>query len=306
MSDPIDDLAGPADLAGLATEGRRPELADLDLRPTVDLVRLMLDEQRAVDAALEGAADALARAVDAVAGRLGAGGRLLYLGAGTPGRLAALDAAELPPTFGIAPDRVVALLAGGTDALAGAREGQEDDGAAAATALRWAAAGPDDAVVGISASGRTPYVVEGLRAARALGAVTVSIANNSGALASSAADIAIELPTGAEVIAGSTRLKAGTAQKVVLSLLSTLVMVRLGRTYGDLMVDLRAGNVKLRDRARRIVVDATGATPDAARTALEAADGETKVAVVMVLAGVDASAARVRLARDGNVRGALG
>lgn len=293
-------------LAALTTERARPELADLDLRPTHELVRLMLDEQRAVDAALEAAAGSLERAVDAVAHRMRRGGRLLYLGAGTPGRLAALDAAECPPTFGLDPGRVVALIAGGQDALGGAREDAEDHGADAVASLEAVGAGPDDAVVGISASGRTPYVLEGLRAARALGCLTVAIANNAGALISGAAEVAIEVVTGPEVIAGSTRLKAGTAQKVVLNALSTLVMVRLGRTFGNLMVDVRPGNEKLRDRAHRIVVEATGASTTAAGSALEAADGETKVAVVMLLAGVDAAEARRRLSDGAGVREALG
>jgi N-acetylmuramic acid 6-phosphate etherase len=240
----VNDGVRDEQLAALTTESARPELADLDLRPTHELVRLMLDEQRAVDAALEAAAGSLERAVDAVAHRMRRGGRLLYLGAGTPGRL--------------------------------------------------------------SASGRTPYVLEGLRAARALGCLTVAIANNAGALISGAAEVAIEVVTGPEVIAGSTRLKAGTAQKVVLNALSTLVMVRLGRTFGNLMVDVRPGNEKLRDRAHRIVVEATGASTTAAGSALEAADGETKVAVVMLLAGVDAAEARRRLSDGAGVREALG
>lgn len=293
-------------LGELATEGRRPELSDLDLRPTRELVRLLLDEQKVVDAALEAAADSLEHAVDAVAERMRRGGRLLYLGAGTPGRLAALDAAECPPTFGLEPDRVMALIAGGNDALAGAREGAEDNGADALAALEEVGAGPDDAVVGISASGRTPYVLDGLRAARERGCLTVAMANNAGALISGVADLSIEVATGPEVIAGSTRLKAGTAQKIVLSALSTLVMVRLGRTFGDLMVDMRAGNVKLRDRAHRIVVEATGASVEAAAAALEAADGETKVAVVALLADVPVDEARRRLVGGASVREALG
>ncbi len=293
-------------LATLATEGSRPELADLDQRSTADLVTLMLAEQHAVDHALESAAPALAAAVDGVADRLRRGGRLLYLGAGTPGRLAALDAAECPPTFGVEPERVVALLAGGEDAVVGAKEGAEDDGGSAVRALDRVGAGAADAVVGISASGRTPYVLEGLRAARERGAFTVSVANNVDALISDVADVAIETPTGAELLAGSTRLKAGTAQKVVLSALSTLAMVKIGRTYGNLMVDLHAGNVKLRDRARRIVVEATGVSADEASAALAAAGDETKVAVVMLLAGVDAAVARERLAGGATVREAVG
>jgi N-acetylmuramic acid 6-phosphate etherase len=292
-------------LAGLATEAVRADLRDLDQRSTPDLVRLVLDEQRAVDAALEHGAPALARAVDAVAERMRRGGRLLYLGAGTPGRLAALDAAECPPTFGTDPELVVALLAGGPFGLARSTEQSEDDAESAVTALEELGVGPDDSVVGITASGRTPYVVSGLRAAREAGALTVSIANNEGSETSSVAEIAIETPTGPELLAGSTRLKAGTAQKIVANALSTLVMVRLGRTYGNLMVDVVAGNEKLRDRGRRIVSEATGADADRAAEALAAAEGSVKVAVVMLLAEVDVEEARRRLADGAGVREAL-
>lgn len=298
-------MADLAELAGLETERRRVELADLDLRPTSELVRLVLAEQDAVDRALASGAEALVRAVDAVSERMGQGGRLIYLGAGTPGRLAALDAAECPPTFGVSPDRVVALLAGGNEVLLGAREDVEDDQSSAAADLVRIGLGPEDSVVGVSASGRTPYVVHGLVAARSRGALTVSLACNTHAKISAEADIAIEVPTGPELIAGSTRLKAGTAQKVVLGALSTLVMVRLGYTYGNLMVDVGATNEKLRYRAERIVVEATGATAEQAREALRAADGRAKTAVVMLLGGLEVEQARARLAGGMSVREAL-
>lgn len=294
-----------ARLAGLGTEAVRPDLHDLDQRSTADLVRLALDEQRAVDAALEHGAAALAEAVDAVAGRMRRGGRLVYLGAGTPGRLGALDAAECPPTYGTDPDLVVAVVAGGAVGVVRSTESSEDEGGAAVAALSELGVAEHDSVVGITASGRTPYVVEGLRAARAAGALTVSIANNPGAESSSVADIAIETPTGPELVAGSTRLKAGTAQKIVLNALSTLVMVRLGKTFGNLMVDVAPGNEKLRDRGRRIVEAATGASSADASAALEAADGSVKVAVVMLLAGVPAEDAGRRLADGRSVREAL-
>ena len=294
-----------ARLAGLGTEGVRADLADLDERPTAELVRLALDEHHAVDAALEHGAEALVEAVDAVAERLRRGGRLVYLGAGTPGRLAALDAAECPPTYGTDPDLVVALVAGGAVGVVRSTESSEDEGDAAVAALEELGVDEGDAVVGITASGRTPYVVEGLRAAAAAGALTVSIANNEGAESSAVADIAIETPTGPELVAGSTRLKAGTAQKIVLNALSTLVMVRLGKTYGNLMVDVAPGNEKLRDRGRRIVEAATGASTDAASAALEAADGSVKVAVVMLLADVSADDAVRRLGDGRSVREAL-
>jgi N-acetylmuramic acid 6-phosphate etherase len=294
-----------ARLAGLGTEAVRPDLRDLDERSTADLVRLAIDEHHAVDAALDHAAPAIAEAVDAVAARMRRGGRLIYLGAGTPGRLGALDAAECPPTYGTDPDLVVAVVAGGAVGVARSTEHSEDEGDAAVAALDELKVSEVDSVVGITASGRTPYVVDGLRAARALGALTVSIANNEDSESSSVAEIAIETPTGPELVAGSTRLKAGTAQKIVLNALSTLVMVRLGKTFGNLMVDVAPGNEKLRDRGRRIVEAATGASSDAASAALEAADGSVKVAVVMLLADVSADDAAGRLADGRSVREAL-
>jgi N-acetylmuramic acid 6-phosphate etherase len=294
-----------ARLATLGTEAIRPDLRDLDERPTADLVRLALDEHHAVDAALEHGAAALGEAVDAVAERMRRGGRLIYLGAGTPGRIGALDAAECPPTYGTDPDLVLAVVAGGPVGVVRSTEQSEDEGEAAVAALRELGLTEADSVVGITASGRTPYVVDGLRFALEHGALAVSVANNEGAESSSVADIAIETPTGPELVAGSTRLKAGTAQKIVLNALSTLVMVRLGKTYGNLMVDVAPGNEKLRDRGRRIVEAATGASSDDATAALEAADGSVKVAVVMLLADVSAAEASRRLDGGRSVREAV-
>jgi N-acetylmuramic acid 6-phosphate etherase len=302
---PMTQAHDSARLARLGTEAVRDDLRDLDQRSTADLVRLALDEHHAVDAALAQAAPAIEAAVDAVAERMRGGGRLLYLGAGTPGRLAALDAAECPPTYGVDPELVVALVAGGAVGVVRSTESSEDEGDAAVTALREVGVTAQDAVVGVTASGRTPYVVEGLRAAREAGALTVSIANNQDAESSSVADIAIEAPTGPELVAGSTRLKAGTAEKIVLNALSTLVMVRLGRTFGNLMVDVAPGNEKLRDRGRRIVEEATGADATRASAALEAAGGSVKAAVVMLLADVSAEEATRRLADGRSVREAL-
>jgi N-acetylmuramic acid 6-phosphate etherase len=295
-----------ARLAGLGTEAVRPDLHDLDQRSTADLVRLALDEHLAVDAALEHGADALAVAVDAVTERMRRGGRLIYLGAGTPGRLAALDAAECPPTYGVPAEVVVAVVAGAAVGAVRSTEHAEDVGDAAVAALDELGVTEADAVVGVTASGRTPYVVAGLRSARARGALTVSVANNEGSETSEVAEIAIETPTGPELVAGSTRLKAGTAQKIVLNALSTLVMVRLGKTFGNLMVDLALANGKLRDRGRRIVEEATGASSDAAAAALEQAEGSVKVAVVMLLGDLSAADATARLAPGHTVREALG
>jgi N-acetylmuramic acid 6-phosphate etherase len=294
--------AASVDLGGLVTEQVRPELADLDLRPTQELVRLMAAEEASVAAAVRRAAPEIAGAIDAVVARLTdrPGGRIVYVGAGTAGRMGVLDAAECGPTFNAA-DTVIALMAGGPQAITKPKEGAEDDPAAGAAELLALGVGPSDAVVGISASGRTPYVLGALGAAREVGAVTVGLSCHPGSLVSAAADHAIEVVVGPEVIAGSTRLKAGAAQKLVLNTISTVTMVRLGRTFGNLMVDVRAGSEKLVDRARRIVVTAAGVTPAVAATALEAANGEVKTAIVSLLTGIDAAAARQRLDQSGGI-----
>ncbi len=296
----------PAGLDTLATEAARPGLDDLDRRSPGEVVHLLLAAERDAGAAMARAAPALAAAADAVAARMVAGGRLFTLGAGTPGRLAVLDAAELLPTYNAPPGLVIPLLAGGMDALVPSAEGAEDDPDAAAAALDAHGLGPGDAVVGIAASGRTPFVVGGLRHARARGALAVAVVNNPGSPAAAAADLAVEILTGPEVVAGSTRMLAGTSQKVALNALSTAAMIALGRTYGPWMVDVRATNAKLRRRALRMVCTITGAGEDAAAAALAAADGEVKPAVVALLSHVNAAEAARRLARSGGrVREAL-
>lgn len=295
-----------SDLGQLTTEQARADLADLDLRSTGELVRLMNREDATVPAAVAVAAEALAEAIDAIVERLRAGGRLIYVGAGTSGRLAQIDAAECQPTFGVEPGRVIALLAGGPEAAATAVEGAEDDTDAARRDVAAAEVGADDAVVGIAASGRTPYVIAAIDAAREAGALTVGVSGNADAPLSARVDHVVEVPTGPELIAGSTRLKAGTAQKLVLNTISTVTMVRLGRTFGNLMVEVQATNDKLRQRARRLVAQATGAEPDVVDETLDAADGEAKTAIVAILAEVDAEEARRRLdAAGGAVRQAL-
>ncbi|HEY0206841.1 MAG TPA: N-acetylmuramic acid 6-phosphate etherase [Acetobacteraceae bacterium] len=290
----------------LATEAARPGLDDLDRRSPGEIVHMLLAAERDAGAAMARAAPALAAAADAVALRMVAGGRLFTLGAGTPGRLAVLDAAELLPTYNAPPGLVVPLLAGGPDALVRSAEGAEDDPDAAAAALDAHGLGPGDAVVGIAASGRTPYVVGGLRHAQARGALAVAVVNNPNSPAAAAADLAVEILTGPEVVAGSTRMLAGTSQKVALNALSTAAMIALGRTYGPWMVDVRATNAKLRRRALRMVCTITGAGEDAAAAALAAAEGEVKPAIVALLAHVDAAEAARRLARSGGrVREAL-
>ncbi|WP_406096130.1 N-acetylmuramic acid 6-phosphate etherase [Kitasatospora purpeofusca] len=289
-----------------ATETARPEWAGIDRLDTPELLRLLNAEDRTVAAAVARELPRIAVVVDAVAARMVRGGRLVYAGAGTAGRLGVLDASECPPTFGTDPGLVVGLIAGGPAALVRAVEGAEDRPELAAADLAALALTPEDTLVGVSASGRTPYTVAAVRDARRAGALGVGLAGAAGSPLVAAAELGIEVETGPEVLAGSTRLKAGTAQKLVLNLISTAVMVRLGRTYGNLMVDVRAGNAKLRERARRIVVDITGADEETARRALAATGGEAKAAVLVVLAGVDApAAARLLAATEGRLREAL-
>jgi N-acetylmuramic acid 6-phosphate etherase len=294
------------ELDALATEAWREDAADLDLRPTAELVALMSAEDASVPALVAAAGASIAAAIDAVSERLLAGGRLVYVGAGTSGRLALVDAVECESTFGVEPGRVVALVAGGATATATAQEAAEDDRDAGAGAVRELGVDASDAVVGLSASGRTPYVVGALDEARRAGAATVAVVSVQDSALAATADHEIAIVVGSEVIAGSTRLKAGTAQKLVLNMISTIAMVRLGKTFGNLMVDVVATNEKLRSRVRRIVMHATGAPSDVVDAALEAADGSAKVAIVAILADLDAAAARARLAEtDDDVRRAI-
>ena len=281
------------------TETARPDLADLDLRSTRDLVRLLNDEDATVPAAVAEAGDALANAIDAIVERMRCGGRLVYAGAGTSGALAALDASECGSTFGSPPGEVLAVVA--------QEDADEDDRAAATNALRGLPLRPEDCVVAVSASGSTPFVLAALEVARDAGALGVAVASARDSQAASLAEHEIAIVVGPEVIAGSTRLKAGTAQKLVLNTISTVAMIRLGRTYGGLMVGVTPTNAKLRERARRNVVLASGASEEQVNEALSAAAGDARVALVSLLAGVDADAARSRLEEsDGSVRKAAG
>ncbi|MGI5128558.1 N-acetylmuramic acid 6-phosphate etherase [Pseudonocardia sp. CA-107938] len=267
------------ELDRLGTEGARPGLEHLNDRPPAAIVDVLLEAEARVPAVLAAASAQLAAAVEVVERGLRAGGRVLYVGAGTPGRLAALDAAECVPTFGVPPGLVTAILAGGPQAAGRAVEGAEDDDVAGAADLRAETPGPDDTIVGITASGRTPYVLGALDAARAAGAATIAIVNNPGSAAAARADVAVELLTGPEVIAGSTRLTAGTSQKIALNALSTAAMVRIGRTYGPWMVDVLATNEKLRRRAQRMIVTISGASEEAAADALRDAGGDVRKAL---------------------------
>jgi N-acetylmuramic acid 6-phosphate etherase len=290
----------------LVTEGRLDQTADYDELTTRELVELVNREDAVVPAAVAAAGDELAAALDAIADRLRDGGRLVYIGAGTSGRLAELDASECETTFSTDPGRVVALVAGAGSATSAERDAAEDDARAGEDAVRGIDVAEPDAVVGVSASGRTPFVVGALEAAAAAGALTVCVVSVPDSELARIAQHEIAVVVGPEVISGSTRLKAGTAQKLVLNSISTISMVRLAKTYGDLMVDVAGTNEKLRARARRAVRLATGADDEDVEEALAAADGSAKVAIVSLAAGIDANTARARLNEsDGNVRRAL-
>jgi N-acetylmuramic acid 6-phosphate etherase len=288
----------PESLDRLATETGGTSDLEYELLSTVELVERMSSTEETVPAAVRGAAREIGTAIDAIAERLAGGGRLVYVGAGTSGRLAALDADECVATFGASPGQVVALTADD--------EAAEDDRPGGAAALQAAGVSSADAVVGISASGRTAYVAGALEAAAEAGAQTVALVCVADSELARLADQTIAVVVGPEFIAGSTRLKAGTAQKLVLNAISTITMIRLGKTFGNLMVDVVPGNAKLRARVHRIVRTATGASPQDVDAALEAAGGEAKVAIVSLLGSVDAETARSRLrAADGSVRRAL-
>jgi N-acetylmuramic acid 6-phosphate etherase len=289
-----------------ATETRNPASREIDSLATIDLVRLMNAEDAGVAAAVATQVGKIAEAIDRLAPRVEAGGRLIYTGAGTSGRLGVLDATECPPTFSAPPEMVVGLIAGGPPALTRAVEGAEDRPELALADLAGIEFRSADTLVGIASSGRTPYVLAGLDRARELGAFSIAVVCNADSEVARRADLAIEPIVGPEVLTGSTRLKAGTATKMVLNMLSTGLMVRLGKTYGNLMVDLRATNVKLKDRARRIVATLTGLSVDDAGILLDRYEGEVKLAILGHLLGLDPPTARARLgAARGRLRAAL-
>ena len=290
----------------LVTESRLSRDADYDELSTRELLELVNREDAVVPAAVAAAGDELAAAIEAIVGKLRRGGRLVYVGAGTSGRLAALDAEECESTFSTEAGQVTAIVAGASLASAAERDAAEDDAEAGADAVGALGTARDDAVVGVSASGRTPFVVGALEAAADAGALTVCVVSVPDSELARVAVHEVSVVVGPEVVAGSTRLKAGTAQKLVLNSISTLSMIRLGKTYGDLMVDVASTNEKLRARARRAVSLATGAGDDAVDAALAAAGGDAKVAIVSLLGDIDAETARAQLERaGGNIRRAL-
>ena len=289
------------DLASIATEERNPRTTEIDRISTRELVDVMNQEDARVAAAVATQAGQIAGAIDRIADRMRHGGRLIYTGAGTSGRLGVLDASECPPTFNTPPGLVLGLIAGGDRALRHSIENAEDRPDQGAADLQDVDLAAGDAVVGIAASGRTPYVIGALEYARTVGALTIGLACSPNSPISKRVDVMITPVVGPEVVTGSTRLKAGTAQKLVLNMLSTGVMVRLGKTYGNLMVDVQATNSKLRQRAIRIVSEATGLESTAADAALRQAGGDVKTAIVATLLRIEPESARERLEKAGGI-----
>ena len=283
------------------TEQLNPSTMDLDALDTHELLHRINDEDRRAAWAVERELDVIGTAVDAITERLSKGGRLHYFGAGSSGRVGFADAAELPPTFSISPEMVVAHIAGGPAALTGAVEEAEDDAAAGTRDAAQAGISARDAVIGISASGQAPYVVNAVRAAKAAGALTIALVGTQNSELARIAAIPILLLTGPEVISGSTRMKAASAQKMALTTISTAVMVKLGRVHGNLMVDVAATSAKLRARAVRMTAQLAGRKPSEARTALEASGYRVKIATIMLRAGCDAAAAQRMLEQHGGV-----
>ncbi len=289
------------ELESLATEQRNPASDGMDLLDTLSLVTLMNREDRHIALAVERELPRIAEAIDVIAERLRRGGRLIHIGAGTSGRLGVLDASECPPTFNTPPDQVVGLIAGGDYALRHSVEAVEDDPEAGGYSLKSIALTGADVVVGIAASGRTPFVLGAVHYARGIGAFTIGLCTTPRSRLSEIVDISIAPLPGPEILTGSTRLKAGTAQKMVLNMLSTGAMIRLGKTYGNLMVDVQPTNAKLRTRAIGIVRDAAGVDERRARVALDDANGDVKTAIVAIVLEISAENARGRIASVGGV-----
>ena len=293
-------------LAALRTEQVDPSLANLDSLTPRDLLKAINAADSEVPAAVLREIDSIEEALVKIVERLRAGGRLIYLGAGTSGRLGVLDASECGPTFSVGNNLVIRLIAGGDVALRNPVEGAEDDEQGAIRQLSELKLSDRDAVVGIAASGRTPYVIGALRYSKQLGALTIALASNKNSAIGEVAEVQIEIDSGPEVLSGSTRMKSGTAQKLVLNMLSTGAMILMGKTFGNLMVDLQVNNVKLRDRAERIIVSATGCDMKRASELLISSGEQVKVAILMELLGVERGEAESALAlADGRIRQAL-
>ncbi len=293
-------------LSMLGTEKVNERTKDIDLCTTLEMVTLMNREDMTVPEAVRTQLPQIAQAVDLIHQALHSGGKMIYLGAGTSGRLGVLDASECPPTFSTPPEMVQGFIAGGDSALRNAAEGCEDDPELGVQAVCQAGVAPGDVVVGITASGSAAYVLAALREARRRGAATVGVVTNSGTPLAQLCDVCIAPDVGPEVITGSTRLKSGTAQKLVLNMLTTCTMIKLGKVYGNLMVDLNPSNRKLRERARRIICKVTGVSEQRAEQALQDAGNHTKLAIMMLKSGLPREQAECRLAEhQGVLRRAL-
>ncbi|MEO5324514.1 N-acetylmuramic acid 6-phosphate etherase [Mesorhizobium sp. CC13] len=287
-----------SELGRLVSEERNPRTMDIDLLPTVDVLRKINDEDKSVASAVEKVIPEIAACVDRITAAFRQGGRLIYMGAGTSGRIGVLDASECPPTFRVPPTMVVGLIAGGYSALLKATEGAEDSQAKGAEALAEIDLTAKDVVVGIAASGRTPYVIGGLNYAKKVGATAVALSCNPQSAIAAIADIAISPVVGPEALTGSTRMKSGTAEKLVLNMLTTASMIRIGKTYENLMVDLKASNKKLVARAARIVMQATDCTLEEAQLALAQTENDVKLAILIVMTGMNLADARSALKRS--------
>ncbi|MEI4952503.1 N-acetylmuramic acid 6-phosphate etherase [Aeromonas caviae] len=283
------------DLSSMITETRNPASVEIDQLSTLEMLRVINQEDQQVALAVGQLLPEIARAVDAIAAAFGKGGRLVYIGAGTSGRLGILDASECPPTYGVSAEQVIGLIAGGHKAILQAVENAEDDAELGARDLKNIQFCANDVLVGIAASGRTPYVLGAMAHASAVGATVCSISCNPGSPLARAADISMVAVVGPEIVTGSSRMKAGTAQKLILNMLSTGAMIRTGKVYGNLMVDVEATNAKLVERQKRIVMEATDCERAVAERALGQADNHCKTAIVMILAGLTADEARHRL-----------
>ena len=299
-------MTSKEELAALRTEQVDEKFALLDVMTVGELLQVMNESDTEVPKAIAHVIPTIKIVIDGIIDRMLQGGRLIYMGAGTSGRLGVLDAAELGPTFSVAPTEVLAFIAGGDIALRQAVEAAEDNTEISVAELKKINLSAQDIVIGIAASGRTPYVISSLRYANEIGALSVGLTSNPGSEITKVAQHAIAVDTGPELLAGSTRLKSGTAQKLVLNMISTITMIRLGKTFGNLMVDLQITNEKLMDRAVRIIQNATGAERSVAVTALEGSGHRVKVAILMILLHVDASEAEARLKTASNhIRQAL-
>ena len=285
-------------LENLTTESRNSSSLNIDKVSTLDMVKIINNEDKKVALAVEKELVKIAEAIDGIVSGMQKGGRLIYIGAGTSGRLGILDASECPPTYGVSEELVQGIIAGGTEAIFRAKEGAEDSKELAIEDLKSKNITENDTIVGLAASGRTPYVIGGLEYANKIGALTVSITCNANSEVAKVSKVSIAPVVGAEVVTGSTRMKAGTAQKLVLNMLSTGTMIKLGKVYGNLMVDVRATNKKLVERAKKIVCEATGVDREVAEKVLKETNYDVKLSILMILTGLDINEAKEKLSQN--------